>query len=58
MGVLLPVMVWGGLIAVIVFIVRTLRSSRMSRPGKVLSVFGCLVMLLALLYIGALAGVR
>jgi hypothetical protein len=56
--VLLTVLVWGGLIAAVVLIVRTLRNSRMSRPEKVLSVLGCLVMILALLFIGALAGVR
>ena len=52
------VLVWGGLIAAVVFIVRTLRSSRMSRPEKVIPVLGCLVVIVALLLIGSLAGVR
>jgi hypothetical protein len=55
---LLPVLVWGGLIALVVFIVRTLRSSRISRPRKAVYLLGALVMLFVLWYIAALAAVR
>jgi hypothetical protein len=56
--VLLALLVWGGLIALVVFAVRTVRSSGMSRQRKALYLMGAFVVLAFLWYIAALAAVR
>jgi hypothetical protein len=57
--VLLTVLVWGGLIATGVVIVRTLRSSGMKSPlSRALCLLTGVVMLVVLVYIGPLSGVR
>jgi hypothetical protein len=54
----LALLVWAGLIAVVVFVVRALRSPQMTGLGKGLWLLGGLLMLVVLLYIGALSAVR
>jgi hypothetical protein len=49
----------GGVIATAIFVVRALRSSGMSRLGRILCfVAGLLLTMVVLLYMGALTGVR